>query len=160
MFWFFLFSVKIQDICLFSDHLVVYEREDGLQKITIYGLPDVGEPLKGLQGGRAVDFLDPTYSVDSSESEFSSSILRFSYSSLKTPRSVYDYDMRTGIQVLKKIETVSMLFSSEMVPFSFLFFLFFINDLDSCFVASFIRKKECVKSIRIIFYLFMCTSRK
>ncbi|XP_024025988.1 uncharacterized protein LOC21405850 [Morus notabilis] len=99
-------SVKIQDICLFSDHLVVYEREDGLQKITIYGLPDVGEPLKGLQGGRAVDFLDPTYSVDPSESEFSSSILRFSYSSLKTPRSVYEYDMRTGIQVLKKIETV------------------------------------------------------
>lgn len=99
-------SVKIQGINLYSDHLVAYEREDGLQKITIYGLPDVGEPLKGLQGGQAVEFLDPIYSVAPSESEFSSGILRFSYSSLKTPRSVYDYDMKSGISVLKKIETV------------------------------------------------------
>lgn len=99
-------SVKIQGINLYSDHLVAYEREDGLQKITIYGLPDVEEPLKGLQGGQAVEFLDPIYSVAPSESEFSSGILRFSYSSLKTPRSVYDYDMKSGISVLKKIETV------------------------------------------------------
>lgn len=101
------FSVKIQDIQLFSDHLVVYEREEGLPKVTIYHLPDVGQPLKSLHGGQAVNFLDPTYSVDRSESEFSSRILRFSYSSLKTPPSVYDYDMKTGISVLKKIETVS-----------------------------------------------------
>ncbi|XP_061991431.1 uncharacterized protein LOC133709639 [Rosa rugosa] len=99
-------SVKIQDLCLFSDHLVVYEREDGLPKVTIYHLPDVGQPLKRLQGGQAVNFSDPTYSVDPSESEYSSSILRYSYSSMKTPPSVYDYDMKTGISVLKKIETV------------------------------------------------------
>ncbi|KAM6566608.1 hypothetical protein CsatA_025736 [Cannabis sativa] len=99
-------SVKIQDVQLYSDHLVICEREDGLPKITIYGLPNVGEPLNRLQGGRAVDFLDPTYSAYPTESEFSSSILRFSYSSMKTPPSVYDYDMKTGISVLKKIEPV------------------------------------------------------
>ncbi|GFS39690.1 prolyl oligopeptidase family protein [Actinidia rufa] len=99
-------SVKIQDMQLFTDHLVVYEREKGLPKITIYVLPPVGEPLERLQGGRNVDFIDPVYSVYRSESQFSSSILRFSYSSLRTPRSVYDYDMKTGISVLKKIETV------------------------------------------------------
>lgn len=101
------FSVKIQDLCLFNDHLVIYEREDGLPKITIYNLPDVGQPLKRLQGGQAVNFSDPTYSVEPSESEYSSSILRYSYSSMKTPPSEYDYDMKTGISVLKKIETVS-----------------------------------------------------
>lgn len=121
MFCVFLFSVKIQDIYLYSDHLVAYEREDGLQKITIYGLPDVGEPLKGLQGGQAVEFLDPIYSVVPSESEFSSGILRFSYSSLKTPQSVYDYDMKSGISVLKKIETVSILKSFEIVLLSVLY---------------------------------------
>lgn len=99
-------SVKIQDMQLFNDHLVVYERENGLPKVTIYGLPPIGEPIKGLQGGRAVDFVDPIYSVDPEESEFSSSILRFSYSSMRTPPSVYDYEMNTGESVLKKIEMV------------------------------------------------------
>ncbi|CAB4265420.1 unnamed protein product [Prunus armeniaca] len=99
-------GINTFDIQLFSDHLVVYEREEGLPKVTIYDLPDVGQPLKSLHGGQAVNFLDPTYTVDQSESEFSSRILRFSYSSMKTPPSVYDYDMKTGISVLKKIETV------------------------------------------------------
>ncbi|KAG5521351.1 hypothetical protein RHGRI_033792 [Rhododendron griersonianum] len=99
-------SVKIQDVQLFTDHLVVYEREMGLPRITVFDLPPVGEPLERFQGGRHVDFIDPVYSVDPSESQFSSSILRFSYRSLRTPWSVYDYDMNTGISVLKKIETV------------------------------------------------------
>lgn len=99
-------SVKIQDMQLFTDHLAVYEREKGLPRITVFDLPPVGEPLERLQGGRCVDFIDPVYSVDYSESQFSSSILRFSYGSLRTPCSVYDYDMNTGISVLKKIDTV------------------------------------------------------
>ncbi|KAJ0963954.1 hypothetical protein J5N97_029076 [Dioscorea zingiberensis] len=99
-------SVKLQDFQLFNDHLVVYERENGLPKITIYGLPAVGEELRSLKDGRTVDFIDPVYSVDPEESQYSSSILRFSYSSLRTPYSVYDYDMNGGISVLKKIETV------------------------------------------------------
>jgi oligopeptidase B len=85
----------------------VYERENGLPKVTIYGLPDAGEPLKSLQGGHIVDFIDPIYLVEPSESQFTSSILRFAYSSMKTPDSVYDYDMKAGISVLKKIEVVS-----------------------------------------------------
>lgn len=108
MFYFFS-SVKIQDVQLFTDHLVVYEREMGLPRITVFDLPPVGEPLERFQGGRHVDFIDPVYSVDLSESQFSSSILRFSYGSLRTPWSVYDYDMNTGISVLKKIETVSQM---------------------------------------------------
>nr|POF06224.1 protease 2 [Quercus suber] len=99
-------SVKIQDIQLFNNHIVVYECEKGLPKVTIYGLPDVEEPLKSLQGGHTVEFVDPIYSVEPSESQFTSSILRLDYSSVKTPHSVYDYDMKTGISVLKKIKTV------------------------------------------------------
>ncbi|KAJ0770425.1 putative oligopeptidase B [Helianthus annuus] len=99
-------SVKIQDIRLFSDHLVVYEREKGLPRVTCYSLPAVGEPLESLQGGQTVDFIDPVYSVEPEESQFSSTILRFSYSSLRTPPSTYDYDMNTGVSVLKKVETI------------------------------------------------------
>lgn len=104
---FFIFhSVKIQGIQLFIDHLVVYERKAGLPKITTYRLPAVGEALKSLQGGKSVAFIDPICSIDPEESLFSSSILRFSYSSLRTPPSVYDYDMNTEVSVLKKIRTV------------------------------------------------------
>lgn len=99
-------SVKIQDIQLFSDHLAAYEREKGLVKLTTYRLPPVGEPLERLQGGRTVDFVDPVYYIYPVESQFSSSTLRFVYSSLRTPLSVYDYDMNTGVSVLKKSETV------------------------------------------------------
>ncbi|KAL2226621.1 UNVERIFIED_CONTAM: Protease 2 [Sesamum indicum] len=99
-------SVNIQEMQLFNDHLVVYERENGLPKITVYCLPATGEPLGRLQGGKTVDFVDAIYSVDPSESQFSSSILRFRYSSLRTPPSVYDYDMNSGISVVKKIDVV------------------------------------------------------
>uniref|UniRef100_A0A1J3DE93 Prolyl endopeptidase n=1 Tax=Noccaea caerulescens TaxID=107243 RepID=A0A1J3DE93_NOCCA len=99
-------SVKIQEIQLFRDHLAVFEREQGLQKITVHRLPAEEQPLTGLQGGRSVSFVDPVYSVDSTESEYSSNVLRFCYNSMKTPPSVYDYDMDSGTSVVKKIDTV------------------------------------------------------
>lgn len=99
-------SVKIQDFQLFIDHIVVCEREGGLPKLTAYGLPANGEAIGHLQGGKEISFIDPIYSADLDESEFSSRVLRFSYSSMKTPPSVYDYDMDTGVSVLKKIEAV------------------------------------------------------
>uniref|UniRef100_A0A175YQ07 Prolyl endopeptidase n=1 Tax=Daucus carota subsp. sativus TaxID=79200 RepID=A0A175YQ07_DAUCS len=95
-----------KDVHLFADHLVLYEREKALQRIIVYQLPAIGEPLEGLKGGRAVNFVDPVYSVDPAESQFSSSVLRYVYSSLRTPLSVFDYDMNTGTSVLKKTETV------------------------------------------------------
>ncbi|XVF82715.1 hypothetical protein PTKIN_Ptkin16aG0071300 [Pterospermum kingtungense] len=73
-------NVKIQGIECFSDHLVHYEREQGLPKIIAYRLPAVEEPLKSLQSGQAVQYIGPVYSVD--------------------------YDMNIRELVLKKIETV------------------------------------------------------
>lgn len=99
-------SVKLQDINLFQDHLVTYERENGLPKLVVYRLPPVGEPLKSLHDGKVIDLFDPVYCVYPMKSEFFSSILRFSYSSLRTPPSVYDYDMLSGESVLKKTEPV------------------------------------------------------
>ncbi|MQL72207.1 hypothetical protein Taro_004546 [Colocasia esculenta] len=106
-------SIKIQDVKLFKDHLVLYERENGLPKATIYRLPPIGEAIEHLGSGRTIDFIDPVYSIDPEESQFSSNILRFSYSSMRTPPSVYDYDMDAGISVLKKIEIVLGSFDSS-----------------------------------------------
>lgn len=101
------FSVKIQGFQLFSNHIVVCEREGGLPKLTVYGLPANEEAIGRLESGQKINFIDPIYAADLNESQFTSSILRYSYSSMKTPPSVYDYDMDTGVSVLKKIETVS-----------------------------------------------------
>lgn len=99
--------MKIQDFQLFDNHIAVYERANGLPKVTVYRLPAIGESIGQLQGGQAIDFIDPTYAVDPEESPFNSSVLRFHYSSMRTPPSVYDYDMDSGVSVLKKIHTVS-----------------------------------------------------
>lgn len=99
---------------------MVYERENGLPQITVYGLSAVDEPLISLKDRQRVEFIDPIYTVDPAESQFSSSILRFHFSSLKTPPSVYHYDMKTGISVLKKTEPVSCLqYNCFFLLFSF-----------------------------------------
>ncbi|KAG4998722.1 hypothetical protein JHK85_030161 [Glycine max] len=66
----------------------------------------LSEPLRSLESGQAVSFVDPVYSAESSGSEFPSSILGFLYSSLRTPSSVYDDNMKAGISVLKKIDSL------------------------------------------------------
>ncbi|XP_021750641.1 uncharacterized protein LOC110716329 isoform X2 [Chenopodium quinoa] len=99
-------SVKIRNFQLFQNHLVVFEREGGLPEVVVYRLPAIGLPLENLSGGRKVDFVDPVYDVHPVESQFFSNVLRFSYSSLRTPPSVYDYDMDSGERVLKKTDTV------------------------------------------------------
>jgi len=52
---------------------------------------------------RPVDFADPVYSVYLSRNpEYESGEVRFIYTSLVTPRSVFDYDMRSRERVLRK----------------------------------------------------------
>ncbi|KAK8916111.1 hypothetical protein KSP39_PZI022298 [Platanthera zijinensis] len=97
-------GVDIDDFQLFSGHVAIYLFENDLPKVIVYSIPQLGEEIGPLQNGRAIDFVDPIYSVYHEESQFSSSILRFYYSSMKTHPSVYDYDMTSGISVLKKIQ--------------------------------------------------------
>uniref|UniRef100_A0ACD6APA0 Uncharacterized protein n=1 Tax=Avena sativa TaxID=4498 RepID=A0ACD6APA0_AVESA len=99
-------SVKIQGFQLFENHIAVYERENGVPKVIVYRLPATGESVGQLQGGQAIDFVDPAYAVEPGPSQFHSNVIRFYYSSMRTPHSVFDYDMDTGVSVLKNINTV------------------------------------------------------
>ncbi|NTW50329.1 MAG: S9 family peptidase, partial [Chlorobiales bacterium] len=88
-------NVKIDNIDLFKDHLTIYEREDGLQRMRIMN----------LRTGKlhTVDFPEPVYTFSAGGNpEFNTSLLRFNYTSLVTPLSVYDYDMNTKARELKK----------------------------------------------------------
>jgi len=88
-------SIKIDRFDVFKNHLVVYERENGLQKIRIMNL--LNNEI------HCVDFPEPVYTYwQSANPDFNTNILRYNYTSLVTPRSVFDYNMDTRSQELKK----------------------------------------------------------
>ncbi len=92
-------SVKLDGIDPFKNHLVVYEREKGLERINIIDIQSGEEHL--------VDFDEAAYAIKStSNPEFDSELVRFKYSSLVTPETVYDYNMVSRNKELKKRKEV------------------------------------------------------
>jgi oligopeptidase B len=92
-------DVLLESFELFRDHLVVEERKQGLVNIRI--MPWSGE------GGHYLDFGEPTYLAGVGENpDFNTSLLRFGYTSMTTPNSVFDYDMVTREKTLLKQEEV------------------------------------------------------
>jgi oligopeptidase B len=73
----------------------VIERENGLKRIRIIDLV--------TRESSYVAFDEPAYTVWLERNpDFHERALRFNYSSLTTPRTVFDYDMETGERVLRK----------------------------------------------------------
>jgi oligopeptidase B len=92
-------QVKLESIHAFRSHLVLLEREEGLRHLSVLSLPSLLP--------RRIDFPDAAYTVAPLRNrEFDSVLLRFAYSSMVSPRSVFDYDMETGARELKKQEEV------------------------------------------------------
>lgn len=91
-------NVFLQGFDLFSNHLVVQERENGLRGIRI---------INWNGGDHKMTFNDPSYLVyPTSNLDFETNILRYNYTSLTTPNSTYEYNMDTKEQVLLKQEEV------------------------------------------------------
>lgn len=92
-------TVRITGIDAFQDHLAVYERVDGLQNIRLVDLAS-GE-------SHYIGFSEPAYTCQpEGNREYQTRTLRFNYSSLVTPPSVYDYDMNDRSRELKKQQEV------------------------------------------------------
>ncbi|HEY6046599.1 MAG TPA: S9 family peptidase [Pyrinomonadaceae bacterium] len=88
-------AVKVEGIDLFAHHAVVSEWENGLQQIEIVD-------FKNDKRHRIV-FPEPVYSAGiNSNREFNTNVVRYSYQSLTTPNSVFDYDMNTRKATLLK----------------------------------------------------------
>ncbi|PKN94598.1 MAG: oligopeptidase B [Chloroflexi bacterium HGW-Chloroflexi-6] len=92
----------LEDMQTFENHLVLYERRDGLRQIRISG-------ADGLSQARNISFPEPVYTYyQSGNPEFDSRLLRFYYTSLVTPKSVIDFDMeKDAWQVVKQDEIPS-----------------------------------------------------
>ena len=88
-------TVKVEGISLFADHAVLSEWENGLQQLEVLN-------FKTNKRNR-IEFPEPVYSTGlSANREFNTSVVRYSYNSMVTPNSVFDYDMNTGKSTLLK----------------------------------------------------------
>jgi oligopeptidase B len=88
-------AVKIEGVSLFANHAVLSEWENGLQQLEVVDFK--------TNKRQRIKFPEPVYSVFlSSNREFDTNVLRYSYNSLVTPNSVFDYDMNTGKSTLRK----------------------------------------------------------
>ncbi|MDJ0688853.1 MAG: S9 family peptidase [Xenococcaceae cyanobacterium MO_188.B32] len=88
-------EVLLEGIDAFADRLVIYERKGGLPTARIQTFA-TGEITQ-------LTFPEPTYSfAGGNNPEFDTTKFRFSYSSMITPSSIFDYDLETGERELKK----------------------------------------------------------
>jgi oligopeptidase B len=92
-------AVKIEQLDAFEHHLVVTEREGGQKRIRILDLR--------TRDSHDVPFDEAVYTVAVDQNpEYRVSRLRLSYSSLTTPRTVYDYHMDTRGREVRKRDAV------------------------------------------------------
>lgn len=92
-------DVLLQSVEEFKDFMVLNERKDGLVKLRIHNLKNNKEIY--------VDFGEPAYTASfGSNPEYNTPVLRFNYTSLTTPASIYDYNMLTKEKKLMKQQEV------------------------------------------------------
>lgn len=92
-------DVLLEDIDLFKDHWVITERKDGLLQMRIREIASGKEHY--------LDFGEPAYTAYvGANPEFNTTNLRYNYTSLTTPNSVFDYDMNTKSKKLMKEQEV------------------------------------------------------
>ena len=92
-------DVLLEEIEIFNDYLVVGERSNGLNKIRIM-------PWNG-KGEYYLPFESETYTASiSTNPDFDTKVLRYSYQSMGTPSSVIDFNMETKEKVVMKEQQV------------------------------------------------------
>jgi oligopeptidase B len=99
-------DVLLENFEIFRDHLVVVERKEGLRQMRI-------RPWSG-DGEHYLDFGEPAYlAYVSRNPNIDTNVLRYGFTSLTTPNSVYDYNMDTREKELLKQEEVLGDFDSK-----------------------------------------------
>jgi oligopeptidase B len=92
-------NVLLEGIEVFRDFLVLDERKAGLTNLRVIDQKNGDEHY--------LDFGEPAYmAYISVNPEFDSEWLRFAYSSMTTPSSTFDYNMKTKEKVLKKQQEI------------------------------------------------------
>lgn len=94
-------AVRLEDVDAFAGHLVVHQRSEGSTRIRILTLGD--DPAAPVVGDRFVDFPGELAAVGSGGNPvWDQPTIRVGMTSLSRPSAVYDHDLATGEQVLRK----------------------------------------------------------
>jgi oligopeptidase B len=92
-------STLLEGIEIFKDYLVVEERTNGLNQIQVRRWDGSGDYY--------MEFQDPAYTAYvSANPEFDTEVLRYGYTSMTTPNSVYDFNMASKERELLKQQKV------------------------------------------------------
>ena len=92
-------DTKLSGVDAFRDHLVIYERADGLQRISV----------RAVDGDEAWEIDQPEdvgTATGAGNPEFDTTVIRYSYQSMITPPSVFDYDLVSRDRTLLKQQPV------------------------------------------------------
>jgi oligopeptidase B len=88
-------NVLLEGVDVFKDYYVLSERENGLVRFRVFNLRDKSEHFVAFQE-------EDYYAYTGSNPEYASKLLRYSFTSLKTPTTVYDYNMVSKESTMKK----------------------------------------------------------
>jgi oligopeptidase B len=92
-------DVTVEEVHAFRDYLAIEERDRGLNQLRIQNFT--------TNQVHYVDFPEPVYTaVMGGNAEYDTKLVRFTYTSLVTPNSVFDYNMETRQRELKKRQEV------------------------------------------------------
>ena len=91
-------DVKLEGVSAFAGHLIRYERREGVRRIVV-------TPYEGAEHELAMP--EEVYDTGpATNAEFETTTLRFTYTSLVTPATVFDEDLDTGERTLLKTTEV------------------------------------------------------
>ena len=99
-------NVLLEYYEIFRNYLVVAERKEGLMHLRV----------RLWNGGEEhyIQFEEPAYfAYISANPEIDTQLLRFGYASMTTPRSIFDYSMKTRERVLRKQQEVLGAFNKD-----------------------------------------------
>ena len=92
-------TVKLDGVDVFKDYFVAVEKSGGLPRLRIFDI----KTAKAAE----IDFPEAVYEASPGQNaEFDTKEYRFSYGSLVTPNSVFDYNVEKKTRVLKKQQPV------------------------------------------------------
>jgi oligopeptidase B len=92
-------DVLLQSVEEFRDFVVLEERKDGLIQLNVRNI--------GTNKEYYINFEEAAYSASiNANPDYNSTTLRYAYTSLTTPASIFDYDLQTKAKTLKKQQEV------------------------------------------------------
>jgi len=107
-------SVFLEEFELFDGYIALNEKINGLDNIMVIAINSGKEHF--------ISFDEPAYSLNFSDNpETGTKVLRFTYSSLTTPQTVYDYNMETKEKRLLKQQVVKGNFRTDDYITEFLY---------------------------------------